>query len=371
MGHEVKLINPNYFNFTHLQKEHQLDSDIDKEDLLIPSYSKFEIYLIKGLHKLKKSIGRDLRLWRIKQAVCQFRPDLIWNHGANVRANNLLLTGYKPQVTSIYGSEIKLSEKKILKGIFCKSEYVLVSTVEMADRIKKMFPEYRDKVRLLPWGDRITNSIDKIRGVDKKELREKYGYKTNDKILVDIRAARDLRSGGSELIKSISILKEEIKNIRLIIIKGYSGNDAVVQHFETIIEKQKLENYIKIIKDSVSNHILVEILSMTDVFLSLLPADQFGASIIKAAITENDLVLSDLKVYRDYFNNNAHYLDQITPETIAKSIRSVFSDAENIKRMKRENNKKITIKEFDWNTNTKMMFDFFDTLINRSHGEIQ
>jgi len=102
-----------------------------------------------------------------------------------------------------------------------------------------------------------------------------------------------------------------------------------------------------------------ELVHLSDVFVSLLPTDQFGVSIIEAAYLEKKLLLSDLKVYKDFFTVNANYLDDISSLSIFNKIRTILHSEYLVDS---KTNIENIFKQYSWEKNTEELFSFFKNI---------
>jgi len=103
---------------------------------------------------------------------------------------------------------------------------------------------------------------------------------------------------------------------------------------------------------------------LSDIYVSLLPKDQFGLSISEAILTDNLLVLSNLEHYKDILGNHAEYACPGNVKSIVDAIEKtlLISDEEKMIRM---NEAKKWVKEADFEKNAQKRIEYYEELVGK------
>jgi glycosyltransferase involved in cell wall biosynthesis len=336
LGHTVKLICPYALNSEDLYEMHKLSEDLEDDDIIFPSYNfvdtsllKLLDFISKVLFKLKlpqlyvfKIIGL-IKSSRIKVVIHKFSPDIIYNHTFSEQTTfMMIMTGYKPQVSFPFGSDIMgIHARKnfnIHQKIIKESEYVIAA---LPDEINYFINELKVPEHKIPKPIPIgLPNLDDI--IDNNIVTTDILFKYNipkDKIkLLDVRGLRR-RDGGALTLLSV-IYELNNPTLHVILTKGYGGNSAVVSECMNLIDKFGLKNQVTLIEEELSYNDQIGLFSCSDINFSLLPHDGLGKSIMEAIAKKCLLVLTNLTDYKIAFNNNAEYVEHENIESIKNAI---------------------------------------------------
>lgn len=372
LGHEVKLISPTIPGRDALFKLHKLSEDIDEKDLLIPSYSYIEKKLLLIFRVLNKlNLHKPAVKYfssKVKKEIESFKPDIIWNHTFTLATNIMLNTGFRPQVSLPFGSEIfgpKASESfQLHQEIINKSDCILCAQSVFAQYLIDNLSAPESKIYIeTPFGlcnleKLITNNKEKA------DIRKKYNIAEDKIVLIDARGLR--RIDGGSLTALIALGKIDIDNLFLILTKGILGADDVIKMAKEFISKNKLENKVLLIEDEVTYEDMIDLYKMSDIFLSLLPTDVLGLSIAEAISQDCQLVLTNLESYKIPLGNNAEYIRHDNVEDLVTALyRTIhLSNVEQKRRI--ESNKKWVIENACIKKNCEKVINLFDQIIKKN-----
>ena len=372
LGHDVKLICPTIPGKNELFKRHALSEDIDEKDLLIPSYSYIEkklLLIFRVLNKLnlhKPAIKYFTS--KVKKEIESFKPDIIWNHAFTLETNIMLNTGFRPQVSLPFGSEIlgpKAGDSFHLhQEIIHKSNIILCQHPVFAQYIITNLKAPEDKVLIAsPFG---LPNLDKLlaNNKNKSDLRKKYHVAEDKVVLIDTRGLRRIDGGSLTALKALD--KIDIDNLFLILTKGFLGADDVIKMAKEFISKHKLENKVLIIEDEVSYEDLIDLYKMSDVFLSLLPTDVLGLSISEAISQECQLVLTSLESYKISLGDNAEYVRHENVGDLVNAIHRTIHLSNEAKKQRIERNKKWLLENVCFEKNCDKTLNLFDQIIKKN-----
>ena len=369
LGHEVRLIMPTVPGKAELFKLHKLSEDIDEKDLLIPSYSYIEkklLLIFRVLNKLnlyKPAI--NYFALKVKKEIESFKPDIIWNHAFTLETNIMLNTGFRPQVSMPFGSEIlgpKASDNfQLHQEIIHKSDYILCAHPVFAQYIINNLRAPEAKVLIeTPFG---LPNLDKLitNNKNKSEIRRKYNITEDKIVLIDPRGLRRVDGGSLNALKALD--KIGIDNLFLILTKGILGADDVIKMAKEFISRHKLENKVLIIEDEVSYQDLIDLYKMSDIFLSLLPTDVLGLSIAEAISQDCQLVLTSLESYKISLSDNAEYVRHENVGDLVNAIYRTINLSNGEQKQRIESNKKWLLENVCFEKNCDKLLNLFDQII--------
>ena len=317
MGHEVKIC-----DILFIDSYKERSSLFALEDIIIPSYSKFKVILLKFYRKFYRKLWKKELISFAHEVINDFQPEIIFNHQVSVRSNIMLDTNFKPQFNFVYGSEIKgrnIGSVLLEQAIRC-ANLTFVPSIEAKNILLNSYDNISNKLCL-----NTTNFIyvdyelKKYLSVNINELREKNKYSSDDFIIYDNRSLRD-KELSLLIIESVKFLKTKSIECKVILVKGYSGNDNVIKFVKSKIVEWDLNSHIKIIEKSITDDFHYQLLSISNVYCSILKADEFGSGIAQAMYYKKTLLLSNLEVYRKHIKNNASYINSYNVKEFSNAI---------------------------------------------------
>ena len=327
LGHDVKV-----YDALFEDSYSELSDIIDKEDLIIPKYSLFKFVKIKFYKKIFVSKWRRELSLNMSKIVSRFKPDVILNHQLSIRANIALDTKFSPQLNFVYGSEIKNDLKNIeqIKDAIDKAKFTFVPSLEAQRILVEKIGVKAEKIHLA-----TTNFINpnkmmlQFSNQDTLKYRGNYNFSSQDFIIYDNRSLRDIELSNI-LVQSFKKLVVNYENCKLILVKGFSGNDKVIYEIRKKLEEYNLTSNVLVVDRIVSENEHYRFLSMSDVYCSILKDDEFGSGIAQAMYFRKKLLLSNLDIYKDYIKNNAAYIQSFTEQELTRMIISLIEGRQKI-----------------------------------------
>lgn len=373
LGCKVKLVCPLYFSKEHLFKEQSMHECLVEDDIIIPKYSVLEKLFLKDFIRVCNNVKIN-SLWmplvttKMKKVIEIFKPDIIYNHTFSRATHIMSKTGFRPQVSFPFGSDVMginaWKDFNIHQEIIRASEYV-ISALPTASEffIEKLKVPKEKLTNPIPFGLPHLNELlsDENSDAKNKKIREKFGVPDKKIILIETRGLRRHDGGAIALVKAFK--KVEREGVFLIMTKGFSGDNRVVDSVKNLISKLGLNSKIKIIEDVLSYKDVIGLYRIADINLSLLPHDVLGKSIMEAISQDCLLILTDLKDYRIAFGNNAEYVEHDNVEDIGGSIRRMINLNEAEMKRQLMNNKEWLIKNQCFDTNCKELLRLFENTI--------
>jgi len=325
-NNEVLLTN------TGLVSNGRFDNDptLDPGMIHVPAYSSPTRMIIKILRKFRISLWTWLVIPKYKKLIHDLRPDLVINHKINIRSNIMIKTGFTPQVSYIYGSEVHgrgiISGK--IRQVLEQSKYILTNTEEMRQFVLELNNHLADRVRYLPWGYPDQKMLDKVKKSNRSELRKKHDIPEGDFVVFDSRSLRHPDQTLDAILEGFRLFHGSHSNARLCFIRGFLGVPKALEKVREYIRMNpEIKNRIIILDGVINREKYMELLRLSDVFLSLLKGDQFGFSIFEAAVLKLNLVLTDLEVYRKNLGENPVYIPDPDKDSICKALEQSLSNS--------------------------------------------
>jgi len=325
LGHATKLITAARFDTDDLLLLHRLSPDLQRADLLQPSYGTGEKMLIRLLRKIHLPGWRQIQAQKVRAVLDHFQPDVVWNHSLWIDTDVMIYTGFHPQVTVSYGyNEIQNHpERRFIRRIIYRNtdrfidalpdfrEYLIAH--EGVDR--KKFPE-----ETIYLGLPNLNALLASREAQVKVMRERFGIPYSIPLIVETRGLRQSDGGAIDALRALHYLRSKGAQAFLILLSGILGNPSVLKEAEALIASLGLRDCVRIVAEEISYDDVLSLYAAAEINLSLLPSDALGKSIMEAVTQRCLLVLTDLPDYRTAFGEHAEYVKPGDWRAIADAI---------------------------------------------------
>jgi glycosyltransferase involved in cell wall biosynthesis len=292
----------------------------------------------------------SLRL--LKQKIKNFKPDIVHAHYASSYGLLALLTGFKPFILSVWGSDIyyfpqrNFLNKIVMKKLIKSPATVCSTSKAMKNIIEKEF--YRKDVHIVPFG------IDVDLFSPNKSIKEKF-------VVGTIKSIEDY-NGIDCLIDSAKIVIQDYKkDIHFIIV----GKGGLKKKMEEKVKKLNLENNIEFV-GFIAHENVIKYYNMLSIFIAVSRRESFGVSILEAASLEIPSITSNIGGLTEVnlHNETGIVIEPDNPSKLAQSIIKLYKDNELRIRLG-VNARKMVLKEFDWNESVNKMLKIYrDTIKN-------
>ncbi len=330
--HTLKGINPEIklTNALGILDEHGINRDyLTRDDIIDVDLNFFEKIIVISCKKARIPFWKTILVRKAKKIVEEYKPDIIINHKASEKAEIMLKTGFRPQLTYIYGSEVHGDriQRRELDYIFNESSYILTTTEHMRSYLVGKRESLKEKVKVYPMG---YFEMDYVRNYKKinnaQEVRRKYGFGANETIIFDSRSLRGTYTGFYSIINALKKLSNQGLPFKILFLKGFLGNDYMGKQLRSIMKADPLlAEHIVFIDEVVPNDRIIDYYYISDVFVSILPADQLGKCISEALFLDCSLVLSDLDVYKSHLGSGPCYIKDQDPNQLTAAFESIIS----------------------------------------------
>ncbi len=339
-GHEVRLTTAAAFGVSDLLRRKPLAPELTIQDLLMPEYSWPEARILRLLRAARIPFWRSLQARRMLGVLREFRPDIVWNHSLWIDTDVMIWTDFHPQVTVAYGyNEVEDQPQRagVRKEIYARSD----AFVDGLPEFRRYFIE-REGVPTEKYPPTTLYSgvphLKAILAADRgaaTEIRRSLGIPQNAVVLLESRGLRQSSGGALDAIRAVRALRTQGKEVRLILVGGLLGKAEVIVEAEALARTLGVREDVLFVQEELTTDELLRYYLAADIYLSLLPSDALGKSIMEAAAAGCHLVLTDLPNYRPAFGANAEYVPAGDGDAVAASVRRIMdlSAADRLRRI--------------------------------------
>jgi glycosyltransferase EpsD len=177
-------------------------------------------------------------------------------------------------------------------------------------------------VRLIDGVGVDLHKFNPIKDEDKKALREKYGYRQDDFILIYV-GELIYRKHQDYFFDIMDLMKNKIPRLRLLLV----GNGSLMRSYADTVKKRDLDQYISFLgyrKD------VPALMALSDVAVSSSRQEGLPVNIMEAMATGLPLVVSNCRGNRDLVRHhvNGFIFDLDDPEEFSSDIEQLFESEE-------------------------------------------
>jgi glycosyltransferase EpsD len=161
-----------------------------------------------------------------------------------------------------------------------------------------------------------------IKAGEKEAVREKYGYKQNDFILINI-GELTYRKHQDYLFNIVDLIKSKIPNLKLLVV----GKGSLMRNYMETVKKMNLDQYISFLgyrKD------IPDLMVLADVAVSSSRQEGLPVNVMEAMATGMPLVVSDCRGNRNlvHHGENGFVFRLNEPEKFAAGIEQLAKSKE-------------------------------------------
>ncbi len=282
----------------------------------------------------------------IKKIIKQFKPDLIHAHYASSYGLLGILSGFKPLITSAWGSDIyhfpnkNIINKWLLRLVIAKSDKICSTSKAMKQVIEKEFNRF--DIHEIPFG------------VDTNIF--KPNSKMNEKFIVGTIKSIESHNGIDCLIDAASLVINNFKrNINFMIV----GEGSLKKEMHQKAKELKINDKIEFI-GYVDHETVLRQYNKLSIFIAVSKRESFGVSVLEAASCEIPSITSDVGglIEVNLNNKTGIVIKPNEPMALARSIVKIYDD-EKFRFRLGKNARKRVIKEYSWEKNVKTMINLY------------
>lgn len=290
----------------------------------------------------------------LKKIIKQFQPDILHAHYATSYGLIGALTGFKPFVLSVWGSDVysfprksKLHEKIFQYNL--RKANVLLSTSNVM----------KEEVQLYTKKDVIVTPF----GVDTNVFKPKLNPEKEPGItyIGTIKPIEE-KYGIIYIIEAAELLIKKHPNRKFKFYLVGPGND--LNHYQQIIDQRTLQDYF-VITGRISFSQVQHYHNLLDIFLnvSIDDSESFGVAVVEAMACEKPVIVTDAKGLVEVAGNGE--FAKIVPKKDAQGIANAIDDILNFG-ADAEIGKKArqhVLQHYDWKNNLQLMISIYNQLI--------
>lgn len=304
----------------------------------------------------KNPYGYILNIPVLYKNLKELEPDFIHSFYAFGHSFLARMTGYKPHVVSVLGSDIYDDPNKnfiykwVVKKNILTADTICSTSNVMAEKIKDVIEKDRE-IKITPFGVDIMKftKIPNLKDLD-YELTLGTVKKLEDKYGVDV------------LIKSFALFVRRFPNLkaRLIIVGDGSKEEDLKNLSKRLNIYEKCE-----FAGSVKHKEVPNWLNKFDIFLALsrLDSESFGVSIIEAMSCELPVIVSNVGGLKEVTENGRTGL--IVPNEgsfeASKSIEYLYKNPDKAKELGQNARKEVFLK-YSWKKSVEIMNNIYKSI---------
>ena len=255
-----------------------------------------------------------------------------------------------PLIVTAYGGDINevpknyFSFQKILtKFLLKKSKRVFIDSFDLKNTIEREFKIKSKKIKYFQWGV----DLNMIKSIDKESnYRDKFNIPRDKKVIISYRGWVDryniltLLDSYSELAKSRNDTVLVIKNTALVYDSKYK------EKVETRLSKKDLLNNTIVIQNNLPYRELLELLSVSDIYVSVPSQDGTAMSLLESLSLGAIPLLSNIESSKEWVKDKKNgYLCEINQDSIRKKLNFLLGvERREINKIKNYNFKLIKTK---------------------------
>lgn len=226
------------------------------------------------------------------------KPDIVLGCMATKYGFYAALTGFKPLILIVWGSDVLIAPKRLFFFRFMaqfalrKADAVIVDSTVQENAVIHLGCT-REKILKFPWFDLKNIHVTYSRA----EMRKKLGWHNNT-IVISLRKHEPIYCVGC-LIDAIPYILSEVPKSRFLIL----GKGQLTEKFKRKVKEMGLEQYVRFI-GHVSRKSVASYLNAADVYVSTSLSDGTSASLLEAMALGIPPIVTDIEGNREWIVNN-------------------------------------------------------------------
>lgn len=304
-------------------------------------------YIEQFTHGLYNYASMFFRSYLLKLCLRRIQPDVLIGCGGLGYGLYSALSGFKPFILLIWGSEVLVAPRyfffrSIVKYALKKADAVVLTSKTLEEATIKLGCDPK-KIVKFPWIN-LEYIISNI--PDQTELRDKW---TNNVVIISTRSHRPIY-GLKYLIDAIPLVVNQSPEVRFILL----GIGNLTSQLQKRTRDLGIENYVQF-GGEVPIPKVIEYLKASDIYISTSLSDGLSKSLVEAMVVGLPVVLTDIPANREIIKNGENGL--LIPTRDAKSISEALLSLINNTQLRKklgENAAKTANKMFDWYESAKI-----------------
>jgi glycosyltransferase involved in cell wall biosynthesis len=230
-------------------------------------------------------------LSELKTACKKFDPDLMHAHYATSYGLLAALSGFKPYLISVWGSDVfdfpkrSFLHKQILKYNLKRSDCVISSSKIMAEEVRKYFS---GQIEVIPFG------------IDLSVFKRNSHH--NEKLTIGIIKSMEDYYGIDDLIRAFKIVIESRADspLKLLLI----GGGTQIEKYKKLVSDLGLISHVEF-RGKIAQELVPAAHNEIDIFVNPSVHESFGVSVLEASATENPVIVTNVGGLNEVVVNNS------------------------------------------------------------------
>jgi len=301
-----------------------------------------------------------LRALLLKMHLNRIRPHLVLGCVATKYGFYSALSGFKPFILIVWGSDILIAPKRFLlfrfmaKFTLKKADAVIVDSEVQKNAAIQLGCNPR-KILKFPWFD-----LDEVRvKTCRNKIREELGWRKNP-IIICLRR-HDLIWGVQYFIEAIPQVVSVLPESRFLIL----GKGQLSDRFKHRVKELKMQKYVKFL-GQVSREDVIAYLNAADVYVSTSLSDGTSASLLEAMALGVAPIVTNISGNTEWIRNGwSGYLVPVKDsQRLAEGIVLLIKNKE-LRQKISQNAQKTAKTNVDWLKNSKALGDLISKLVTK------
>ena len=269
----------------------------------------------------------------------------------------LVITAYGGDVSEVPNNFFSL-QKILTKVLLKKSQKVFIDSYDLKNNLERYFKIESEKIKYFQWGV----DLNKVKNIDRSlDYRDKFNIPKNKKVIISYRGWTEryniltLLDAYSELIKSRNDIVLVIKNTALVYDSKYQ------EKVKSRLLKKDLLNSTILIQNNLPYTDLLELLSVSDIYVSVPSQDATAMSLLESLSLGAIPLLSNIESSKEWIEDKVNgFLCEVNVESIKKTLDVLLDIEKNEINQIKDYNHKLIKKRGD---QTKCMNDIYQNYI--------
>lgn len=344
-----------------LSKRSNLIINLVSQQKLVDNLSEKVIFNLLPFEGL---FGYIFNIFKLKQIIKDWEPDLIHASYASGYGLTAKLLNFHPLVLSVWGSDIfefpkkSYIHRKLIQLNLNNADVISSTSFVMAKEINNLVKN--KKVIITPFGIDI-DQFKKNKTLKKKEIITIGTIKNLSKIYgIDI-LIKGFAIAYKTLIKTDLALA---KKIRLKIVG--SGDQKKI--LLNLISSLNLKD-IAFLKDRVKHNLVPKEMEDISIFCALSRQESFGVSVLEASALGIPVIVSNIGGLPEVVLNEKTgiIIDNLNPECASKAIIRLVIDHE-LRSYLGTNGREFVSKKYNWNDSLDIIIKIYQTLLIKNNN---
>lgn len=308
-----------------------------------------------NLHELriKAPFGYVGALFELRKIIKSIRPDVLNAHYATGYGLLARLSGFKPFLLSVWGSDVYLFPRKsflhkvLLKGNLKAASAVASTSLCMSEAVRGIFDH--DAIFITPFG------------IDAQEFVPKRLRCGAAPIVIGTVKSLKYEYGIDTLIRAFSLVLNDVGD-EVALCLEITGAGADLQELKALVGELRISDKV-IFHGQVPHSKVPEMLARLDIYVALSRSESFGVAILEASACEKPVVVSDADgpVEVTVQGETGFIVKKEDPAAAAEAILNLVRNAELRSSMGRAGRAHV-LRNYTWEKSVDLMLNAYATV---------